>query len=125
MQGITKCTSPPCPNSAMAPRVHLVFVTCPTRAAARRLAAALVTRRLAACVNILPGVESIFWWEGKMSRSREALLLLKTTKARLGTLTRAILTLHPYEVPEVIAVPVTAGHGAYLRWVASSVSGGH
>ena len=100
----------------------LVLVTCPSRAAARRLATALVKRRLAACVNILPGIESIFWWQGRIDNSREALLLIKTTSARLARLTRAVVALHPYDLPEVIALPVTRGHRPYLRWVASSVS---
>ena len=101
-------------------RAVVVFVTCPTRAAARRIASALVARRLAACVNVLPGVESLFRWEGKVDQAREALLIIKTRAARLEALRRAVVALHPYEVPEVIAVPVAAGHRPYLRWVEAS-----
>lgn len=100
----------------------VVLVTCPSPAVARRLANALVRGRLAACVNVLPGVESVFWWQGKTERSREALLLIKTTRKRFPLLRIAIVKLHPYDVPEVIALPIVAGHVPYLRWVRSSTS---
>ena|SRR3989338_11200809 len=99
----------------------IILVTCPTRTVGRRIAAALITRHLAACVNIVPGVESIFWWQGKMDRCREVLLLIKTTTRRFESLKRAVISLHPYDVPEVIALPIVAGHRAYLKWVTTSV----
>jgi periplasmic divalent cation tolerance protein len=102
-------------------RIVVVLVTCPTPAVGRRLARELVRLRLAACVNVLPGVESVFRWQGKVDRSREALLVIKTTRARFAALRRRVLSLHPYDLPEVIALPVAAGHPPYLRWVASSV----
>ena len=102
-------------------RVVVVLVTCPSRAVARRLAARLIERRLAACVNLVPAVESVFRWQGKTEYCRETLLVIKTTAVRFNALKRAILTLHPYDVPEVIAFPITAGHSPYLAWVASSV----
>ena len=105
------------------PRCIVVLVTCPTRAVARRIATALVTRRLAACVNLLSGVESTFRWRGKVDRCREVLLLIKTTRERFGSLARVLVRLHPYEVPEVIALPIIAGSPRYLRWVGASVSG--
>ena len=89
---------------------------------ARRIATALVRRRLAACVNCLAGMESTFPWKGKIDQCREVLLIIKTTPGRFAQLTRAVIRLHPYEVPEVIALPVTAGAAPYLRWVAQSVS---
>jgi len=98
------------------------LVTCPSRVVARRIARTLVTRRLAACVNLLPGVESVFRWRGKIDQSREVLLLIKTTRRRFSSLAQALARLHPYDVPEVIALPVTAGVAPYLRWVARSVS---
>lgn len=107
---------------ASAARAVVVLVTCPTRRVAERLAQALVRRRAAACVNLLPGIQSIFWWEGKIDRAREVLLLLKTTPARVARLTRLVRSLHPYEVPEVIALPVSGGFGPYLRWVKNTVS---
>ena len=102
--------------------IVVVLVTCPTLSVARRLARALVIRRLAACVNVLGTVESTFCWKGKIERSREALLIIKTTAASFQALRRAVLELHPYDVPEVVALPVVAGHPAYLNWVASSVA---
>lgn len=103
-------------------RFVVVLVTCPTPAVGRRLARELVRSRLAACVNVLPGVESVFRWQGKVDRSREALLVIKTTRARFAALRRRVLSLHPYDLPEVIALPVAAGHSPYLRWIASSVA---
>ncbi len=100
----------------------IVFVTCPNRAVARRMSTALVTRHLAACVNIIPGVDSTFWWKGKVDRAREALLLIKTTAGRVPALKRAVVTLHPYELPEILAVSVASGHPPYLRWIASSLA---
>ncbi|MBI3322045.1 MAG: divalent-cation tolerance protein CutA [Candidatus Omnitrophica bacterium] len=102
--------------------VVVVLVTCPKTAVARRLGVALVKRRLAACVNLIRGIESIFWWEGKIDRAREALLLIKTTRASFPRLRRAIRELHPYDVPEIIALPLVDGHPPYLRWVISSLS---
>ena len=100
----------------------VVLVTCPTLPQARRLANAVVRKRLAACVNCVPGVESLFWWGGKVDRAREALLIMKTTSRRFPQLQRAIRSLHPYQVPEILAVPVSSGSPPYLAWVASSVS---
>ncbi|OGX41154.1 MAG: hypothetical protein A3C53_06320 [Omnitrophica WOR_2 bacterium RIFCSPHIGHO2_02_FULL_68_15] len=102
-------------------KIVVVLVTCPTRAAAERLARALVARRLAACANVVPGLTSLFWWKGKLDRCPETLLLLKTTSAGFEPLRRAVLALHPYEVPEIIALPVSAAHPPYRRWVSSSV----
>ena len=104
------------------PRCLVVLVTCPTRAVARRIATALVTRRLAACVNVMPVVHSIYRWQGKVERAQEALLLIKTSTRRFAQAKRVVLALHPYEVPEVVALRLVDGHPAYLRWVATSVS---
>jgi periplasmic divalent cation tolerance protein len=104
--------------------VVVVLVTCPTRAVARRLGTRLVTRRLAACVNVVPGVESVFRWRGKLDRCREVLLLIKTTAGRFEALRRAVLSLHPYETPEILGLPVASGHGRYVRWVRTSVAAG-
>lgn len=102
--------------------VIVVLVTCPTQAAARRVASRLIEARLAACVNLVPRIESTFRWKGKIERCRETLLLIKTTVKLFGRLKRAILTLHPYEVPEVIALPLAAGHQPYLAWVRRMVA---
>jgi len=104
-----------------ASQIVVVLVTCPSRAVARRLAEVLIRRRLAACVNILPGVESIFTWKGKTDHSREVLLLIKTTARVFDRLRRTIEALHPYDVPEIIALPLQAGHQPYLDWVHRAV----
>lgn len=97
--------------------VHIAFCTCPDAATAEALAGELVQAGLAACVNILPGVQSIYRWQGKIERDDEALMVIKTTGARLGELITRICELHPYDVPEVICHPITAGHDTYLDWV--------
>ena len=100
----------------------VVLVTCPTQAVARRIAVSLIKHHLAACVNLLPGVESVFWWKGRVDRCREVLLVIKTTAARFKQLKQSVVSLHPYDVPEVIALPIVSGHQPYLRWIDSSVS---
>lgn len=85
---------------------------------AQDLARALVEQRLAACVNMLPGVQSIYRWNGAVEEAAEVTLLIKTTAARYDALEQAIRALHPYELPEVIALPVSAGLPAYLDWIA-------
>jgi periplasmic divalent cation tolerance protein len=110
-------------RSTVGRRQYLVaLVTCPNVAVGRRIAKELVRRRLAACVNLIPSLESIFWWQGKLDQAREALLVIKTTSERFERLRRAVVELHPYDVPEVLGLPVTAGHAAYLRWVTESLS---
>ena len=100
----------------------VVLVTCPSPAVAKRIARHLVKQRLAACVNTVPGLQSIFRWQGRVDRCSEALLLIKTTRPVFLRLKTAILALHPYEVPEIIALPVHMGHQPYLRWIARSLS---
>jgi len=102
--------------------VLVVLVTCPTRAVARRIATGLVSRRLAACVNVLPTVTSVFRWQGKVDRCQEVLLVIKTTSGRFEHLKRAIVSRHPYETPEIIALPLVRGYAPYLAWVDASVS---
>ena len=101
----------------------VVLVTAPSTDEAARIARALVEERLAACSNVVPGVRSIYRWEGKVMDDAEALLLLKTTRARFAALRERVLALHPYTVPEVLALPVEAGSEEYLSWlVAESAS---
>ena len=99
----------------------VVLVTVPTLQEARQLARLIVQQRLAACVNIVPGIASLFWWKGRMEQARETLLIIKTTTAAFETLRRFICAHHSYEVPEVIAMPIRAGHRPYLNWVQKSV----
>jgi periplasmic divalent cation tolerance protein len=100
--------------------VLLVLVTAPSAEKAAELARALVEERLAACGNVVPGLRSIYRWEGAVHDEAEALLLLKTTRARLEALRARVVELHPYEVPEVLAFAADAGSAPYLAWVADS-----
>lgn len=97
----------------------LVFCTCPDEAVAENIANALVGERLAACVNRLPGVVSTYRWKGEVHRDNECLLLIKTTVERFDALRERIVAVHPYELPEVIAVDVARGLPRYLDWIAS------
>lgn len=108
----------------MAETILVVFCTVPDLARARQIGTVLVEKQLAACVNLVPAVESIFRWEGAISRESEVLAVIKTSAARFGELERELVALHPYEVPEVIALPVTAGSAAYLAWVVAETRGG-
>lgn len=98
----------------------VVLSTAPDAATADRLARALVEESLAACVNVLPGVRSIYRWHDAVQSETETLMIIKTTQARLAALRERLVALHPYEVPEVVALPITDGHDAYLRWVDAS-----
>jgi periplasmic divalent cation tolerance protein len=101
--------------------VLLCYCSCPDAGSAQAIAEALVDERLAACVQSLPGMRSTYRWRGAVTTDVEVLLLIKTTAGALDALTRRVLDLHPYEVPEVIAVPVEHGHAAYLDWVRANV----
>lgn len=99
------------------PEVLVVLCTCPNEETAAEIAETLVAERLAACVNRLPGLTSVYLWQGKVARDTESLLLIKTTGARFEALREHLCALHPYELPEIIAIPVTRGLPAYLEWV--------
>jgi periplasmic divalent cation tolerance protein len=101
--------------------VLVVLVTAPSPEVAASLARALVEARLAACGNVLPGVRSIYRWEGKVCDEPETLLVLKTTRGRLEALRDEVLRRHPYQVPEVVALPVEGGSEGYLAWVREQV----
>jgi len=96
----------------------VVLVTAPSPEKAAELGRSLVSERLAACANVLPGIRSIYWWEGKVQDEPEALILLKTTRARFEALRDRVLALHPYQVPEVVALGIEAGSEKYLQWIA-------
>ena len=104
----------------MSEQVLLALSTFPDAETARRIAQQLVTERLAACANLTPAVESIYRWEGKVEQAEETLVLFKTTRARFPALQAKLKSLHPYDVPELIAVEVQDGLPDYLRWVAES-----
>ena len=103
----------------MATDVLLVLCTCPDEATGADIAETLVRERLAACVNRLPGLISVYQWQGKLESDRETLLLIKTTDARFEALCERLGELHPYELPEIIATPVTKGLPRYLQWVST------
>ena len=107
----------------MTDTVLLCYCSCPDAASAQALAEALVGERLAACVNRVPGIRSTYHWKDAVITDDEELLLIKTTDGRFDALKARLLQLHPYELPELIAVPVESGHTAYLDWVRQTVGG--
>jgi periplasmic divalent cation tolerance protein len=103
--------------SGMSFQPLLVYCTCPDHDTALRIAKSLVDQQLAACVNVVPGLTSVYRWQGQMETAQEVLLLIKTRRAVYPELEAALLALHPYELPEIIAVPIEAGLPAYLSWI--------
>lgn len=104
-------------------RFAAVLVTAPDLRTARKLARAALEARLAACANLVPRIESHYWWEGKLESSAEVLLVFKTSRARLRALENVILAHHPYDTPEFVALPLTAGNQRYLDWLNQSCGG--
>ncbi len=102
--------------------VRIVFSTAPDTEAALRLGRTLVEERLAACVNVVPGVRSIYRWREAVEEAEEVMLVLKTTAAAAPALAARLAALHPYEVPEVLAIEPAAGAEAYLGWIGESVT---
>ena len=105
----------------MSQKLLLVLCTVPDRGSAEHIAAALVEERLAACVNIIPGIASVYRWKGAIEKDEELLLLIKTSQGRYQSLEQRIRTLHPYELPEIIAVPIQTGQQDYLQWIKDSL----
>lgn len=105
----------------MATSYRVVLITAPRGRAAESLAKGLVKAGLAACVNVVPGVVSHYAWKGKLHRDAESLLVAKTSTGRLKELERWVLRNHPYEVPEVIALPIARGSRSYLKWLAGEL----
>ncbi|MBK5970434.1 MULTISPECIES: divalent-cation tolerance protein CutA [Thiorhodovibrio] len=102
-------SSPPC----------IAYCTCPDSDCAERIAGVLVNEGLAACVSLLPNAKSVYRWDGKLCQDTEVLMMIKTTQARLKALEARLLEEHPYDVPELIVVPVIAGSEEYLQWMDS------
>ena len=99
----------------------LVFCTVPDTGSAERIAASLVEERLAACVNIVPGLVSVYRWEETVQRAAEMLLLIKTTPGVYDRLEARIRALHPYELPEIISVPIQTGQTDYIQWIKNNL----
>jgi periplasmic divalent cation tolerance protein len=105
-----------------AERSRIVLVTCGTLTEGRKIARSVVSKRLAACVNVvLSPADSYYTWKGKLEVAREYLLVIKTTKENLANLEKEVKRLHSYDVPELIALPVAAGSKDYLKWLEDSV----
>ena len=94
----------------------------PDRKTARELARAALSARLVACANLVPGIESHYWWQGKLTKAREILIVFKTSRRLLKGLEALVLTLHPYDTPEIVEVALTRGTTRYLDWIEESVS---
>jgi len=95
----------------------IVLITAGSEEEAHRIAELLVKEKKAACVNIVPRVDSLFWWEGKIDSTRESLLLVKTKESLFPEKVELVKRMHSYEVPEIIALPIIAGSGYYLKWL--------
>ena len=100
---------------------RLCLMTCPNPETAQNIARQLLERRLVACVNLVPQVTSMYWWEGKIQEDSEVLLVAKTGRERVDELTAVLPTLHPYQVPELVVLSVEGGLPAYLNWILESV----
>jgi periplasmic divalent cation tolerance protein len=99
----------------------IVLVTTPDLKTARMLAKAALTKRLIACANLIPKLESHYWWKGKIEKSSEVLMLLKTTSSKLSALEKVILAEHPYDTAEFIVLPISRGSRRYFDWITNSV----
>jgi periplasmic divalent cation tolerance protein len=113
--------TPPDECNPMTEQVIVALSSCPDEATARAIAGALVSERLATCVNRVAGVTSTYFWDGRLQDEAEILLIIKTTAARLAELAARLKVLHPYELPELIVLTVTGGNERYLQWVRSGV----
>ena len=101
----------------------IVLVTCSSADEGEKMARGLVVDRLAACVNMVKNVDSLFWWEGKVDHAQEVLLVIKTQKSRFSALESYVKAHHSYQVPEMIFLPIATGHGPYLNWIRDSLRG--
>ncbi len=106
-----------------AEKFKIVFVTTPDMKTARKLAQSALANRLAACANLIPKIESHYWWQGRIERGSEVLLVFKTTAARLNKLEKLILAEHPYDTPEFVVLPIYGGNKRYMTWLQASCMG--
>lgn len=102
--------------------MHIViFITTANKKEAKKIASTLVKNRLAACANIVDKIESLFWWQGKVDRQDEALLIVKTHKAKITKIIKCVKSMHSYQVPEIIALPIICGNKDYLKWLDETI----
>ncbi|XP_058088030.1 protein CutA, chloroplastic isoform X3 [Magnolia sinica] len=106
-------------NASTVPSI-VVYVTVPNKEAGKKLAGSIIKEKLAACVNRVPGIESVYWWEGEIQTDSEELLIIKTRESLLEALTEHVKANHEYDLPEVISMPITGGNIKYLEWIKSS-----
>ncbi len=99
----------------------VIFITTANAEEAQRISKALLEQKKAACVNIVSGVNSLFWWQGKLDSAQENLLIVKTKASLLNELTRLVKEIHSYDTPEIIALPIVGGNQDYIEWVAKEV----
>lgn len=99
----------------------MVWVTAPSKRVAQTIAKAVLQKRLAACASLIPGLESHYWWQGRLESSRETLLVMKTQREKLPALEQAIIALHPYDTPEIVALAWSHGNVRYMDWVTHSL----
>jgi periplasmic divalent cation tolerance protein len=98
----------------------VIFITTSGKKEAQKIAQALIKKRLAACVNIIGNVQSLFWWQARVDRAKEALLIVKSKRIKLAQIIKLVKTIHSYQVPEIIALPIIEGNKDYLNWIDGS-----
>ena len=103
------------------PKHIVIFVTCASKKEAKKIAKNLLNTKLIACANIIEDVKSLFWWKGKVDKATESLIIIKTVRKNFNRIENWIKELHSYEVPEIIALPITAGESNYLKWISESL----
>jgi len=99
----------------------IIFVTAGNKREAQKISAGLIEQKLAACVNIVDKIDSLFFWEGKAREAKEALLIIKSKKEKMAKIIKLVKALHSYKVPEIIALPVVSGDKPYLRWIDAAI----
>lgn len=98
-------------------KYYMVYITASTKTEAKKVAGFLVRKKLAACVNVIPRIESVYWWKGKIERHGEAGIIAKTKCSLVDKLTAAVKSVHSYTVPCIIAIPITKGNRDYFKWI--------
>lgn len=100
----------------------ILFITASNKKEAKHIAQALIKSKLAACVNVIDKIGSLFWWQGKVDRAKETLLVIKSRKEKLAKIIKLVRSIHSYQVPEIIALPIIGGYKPYLRWIDESIA---